>query len=54
MHLVSDIAHAGAEMEAIGASCQDEDAVVAAAGAACDRLWRFLDGCYATAGAGAA
>jgi pyrroloquinoline-quinone synthase len=53
VHLVSDIAHAGAEMEAIGASCRDEDAVVAAAEAACDRLWRFLDGCYALAGAGA-
>ena len=50
VHLVTDVAHAGAEMESINASCEDEDAVVAAARAACDRLHTFLDGCYAPAG----
>jgi pyrroloquinoline-quinone synthase len=47
VHLVSDIAHAGAEMSAIAESTTDEEAVVAAAEAACGRLWSFLDGCYA-------
>jgi pyrroloquinoline-quinone synthase len=50
VHLVSDVSHAGAEMEAIRECCEDEDAVVAAADAAADRLLAFLDGCYATAG----
>ena len=49
VHLVADIAHAGAEMEAINEACTDEDAVVAAVEAACDRLLNFLGGCYAEA-----
>ncbi|HQW51149.1 MAG TPA: iron-containing redox enzyme family protein [Tepidiformaceae bacterium] len=49
VHLVADIAHAGAEMEAIKEACTDEDAVVAAVEAACDRLLAFLDGCHAEA-----
>ncbi len=50
VHLVADIAHAGAEIAAIEESCEDEQAVAAAADRACDRLLAFLDGCYATAG----
>ena len=46
VHLVADISHAGAEMDAIRQSTEDEDAVVAAVGASCDRLLSFLDGCY--------
>jgi pyrroloquinoline-quinone synthase len=49
VHLVSDVAHAGAEVEAIRQSATDTVSVVAAASAACDRLLGFLDGCYATA-----
>lgn len=52
VHLVTDVAHAGAEMEAIKESCRDEDAVIVAAESACDRLYGFLDGCYAPAGVG--
>lgn len=52
VHLVADISHAGAEMEAIREMAQDDDAVVAATAAACERLFAFLDGCYATAGVG--
>ncbi len=51
VHLVSDISHAGAEIEAIAESCDDEDAVVAATEAACDCLLTFLDGCYDLKGA---
>ncbi len=47
VHLVSDVAHAGAEMEAIAELTIEEDSVVAAASQSCDLLWRFLDGCYA-------
>jgi pyrroloquinoline-quinone synthase len=50
VHLVADISHAGAEMEAIHEMGQDDDAIVAATEAACDRLLAFLDGCYAVAG----
>jgi pyrroloquinoline-quinone synthase len=50
VHLVADISHAGAEMEAIHEMTQDEDAVVAATEEACGRLLSFLDGCYAAAG----
>jgi len=50
VHLVTDVAHAGAEMESINASCENEDAVVAATRDACDRLYAFLDGCHAPAG----
>ena len=50
VHLVADISHAGAEMEAIHEMAEDQDAVVAATEEACDRLLKFLDGCYAAAG----
>lgn len=49
IHLVLDVAHAGAETEAIQESAEDEDAVVRAVEVACDRLNGFLDGCYAVA-----
>lgn len=49
VHLVADIAHAGAEMEAIRTSSEDEDAVVRSVEKACDLLLGFLDGCYAEA-----
>lgn len=52
VHLVADISHAGAEMEAIREMAQDDDSVVAATEQACDRLLAFLDGCYAVAGVG--
>lgn len=51
VHLVADIAHAGAEMESIAMACDDEDGVVRAVEASCDRLLAFLDGCYETAAA---
>jgi len=47
VHLVADIAHAGAEMQAINEACTDEGALLAAVETACDRLLAFLDGCYA-------
>ena len=50
-HLVSDVAHSGAELSAIEELCEDEDAVVAAAERASERLLEFLDGCYGTAAA---
>lgn len=50
VHLVADIAHAGAEMDAIQQSSEDEDGVVQAVEESCDKLLAFLDGCYATAG----
>jgi len=52
VHLVTDVAHAGAEMEAIKESCRDEEAVIVATESACDRLYGFLDGCYAPVGVG--
>jgi pyrroloquinoline-quinone synthase len=51
VHLVADIAHAGAEMESITISCEDEGAVVRAVDNACDLLLAFLDGCYEGAAA---
>ena len=51
VHLVADVAHSGAEMDAIRVSAVDEDAVVAAVSDSCDKLWSFLDGCYAEAAA---
>jgi pyrroloquinoline-quinone synthase len=47
VHLVSDVAHAGAEMRAIQTSTCDDDGVIAAVEVSCDRLLSFLDGCYA-------
>jgi pyrroloquinoline-quinone synthase len=49
IHLEADVAHSGAEMEALESQCRDEDRVVAAAGDACDKLLGFLDGCLAAA-----
>lgn len=49
VHLVADIAHAGAEMQAIAEACSDEDSLVKAVEVACDLLLSFLDGCYAEA-----
>lgn len=46
VHLVADIAHSGSEAAAINEACEDDDGVVKATEAACDRLLRFLDGCY--------
>jgi len=51
VHLVADIAHAGAEMDSIAMSCEDEDGVVRAVERSCDLLLSFLDGCYAEAAA---
>lgn len=50
VHLVADIAHAGAEIAAIEEASVDEEAIGAAAERACDLLLGFLDGCYAVAG----
>ncbi len=49
VHLVSDVAHSGAELSAIEELCEDRDAVVAAAERASERLLGFLDGCYGAA-----
>ncbi len=51
VHLVADIAHAGAEMEAIAMTCEDEDALIGAVEASCELLLSFLDGCYEGAAA---
>jgi pyrroloquinoline-quinone synthase len=51
VHLVADIAHAGAEMDSIAMSCDDEDGVVRAVERSCDLLLSFLDGCYEGAAA---
>lgn len=51
VHLVADIAHAGAEMDSIGIACEDEDGVARAVEIACDLLIAFLDGCYGKAAA---
>jgi pyrroloquinoline-quinone synthase len=48
VHLVADIAHAGAEMESIAVACDDDEAVIRAVETSCDRLLSFLDGCYDT------
>ena len=49
VHLVSDVAHSGAEISAIEELCEDGDAVVSAAERASERLLGFLDGCYGAA-----
>ncbi len=49
VHLVADVAHSGAELDAIRQSATSDDAVVAAVSASCDRLLSFLDGCYGQA-----
>ena len=46
VHLVSDVAHSGAELAAIEDLCEDSDAVVGAAERASEQLLAFLDGCY--------
>lgn len=51
VHLVADIAHAGAEMACIEEACTDEDAVVEAASRTADLLLKFLDGCSVPVGA---
>jgi len=48
VHLVADISHAGAEMDAIQESCTDEDGVIRATEETCDLLLSFLDGCSET------
>lgn len=45
VHLVSDVSHAGAEMQAIIELAEDEDAVVAAAARSCDLLGEFFSAC---------
>ena len=49
VHESADMAHSGAELEAIAreSGATNDEAIVAAADAACDRLLAFLDGCYA-------
>tara|TARA_B100001123_G_scaffold398835_1_gene483251 strand:- start:876 stop:1535 length:660 start_codon:yes stop_codon:yes gene_type:complete len=49
VHLVSDIAHSGAELSAIEELCEDSDSIVVAAKEASERLLGFLDGCYGAA-----
>ena len=49
VHLVSDVAHAGAELSAIEELCENSDGVVSATERAGERLLAFLDGCYAAA-----
>ena len=51
VHLVSDVAHSGAELSAIEELCEDENAVVMATERASERLLAFLDGCYDSAAA---
>ena len=46
VHLAADVAHAGTELALIEGLSDEEDRVVAAVEAACDRLYAFLDGCY--------
>ena len=46
VHLVSDVAHSGAELSAIEELCEDDNAVVMATERASERLLAFLDGCY--------
>lgn len=50
VHLVADLAHSGHEMAAIDMAVEDEDRVLEATSAACDRLLGFLDGCMAGTG----
>ncbi len=49
VHLVSDVAHSGAELSAIEELCEDDNAVVMATERASERLLAFLDGCYGAA-----
>lgn len=49
VHLVSDVAHSGAELAAIEELCEDGEGVVRAAERAADRLLAFLDGCLEAA-----
>ena len=49
VHLVSDVAHSGAELSAIEELCEDDNAVVMASERASERLLAFLDGCYGAA-----
>ncbi len=49
VHLVSDVAHSGAELAAIEELNTDDRAVVTAAERASERLLGFLDGCYGAA-----
>lgn len=49
VHLVSDVAHSGAELAAIEELCGDGEGVVRAAERAADRLLAFLDGCLEAA-----
>ena len=51
VHLVSDVAHSGAELSAIEELCEDDNAVVMATERASERLLAFLDGCYDSAAA---
>jgi len=51
VHLVADLAHSGSEMQAIAEVSADDEAVLSAVEASCDRLLGFLDGCYAAAAA---
>ena len=51
VHLVADIAHAGAEMQSIAMATEDEDGVVRAVEKSCDLLLSFLDGCSEQAAA---
>lgn len=51
VHLVADIAHAGAEMKSIEMAAEDDDGVIRAVERSCDLLLSFLDGCYETAAA---
>lgn len=46
VHLVSDVAHSGAELAAIEELCEDGEAVTLAAARAADHLLAFLDGCH--------
>jgi pyrroloquinoline-quinone synthase len=46
VHLVADVSHAGAEVEAINATATDTAAVIEATEVACEYLLSFLDGCY--------
>lgn len=50
VHEAADVAHSGAEMAAIHELNTDDDATVRAASIAADKLYAFLDGCYASPG----
>lgn len=46
VHETADVAHSGAELEAIAALAADGESVRTAVSVAADRLLAFLDGCY--------